>query len=229
MQVRHHQDRLAAATAGHSADQRTHDEQLLIARNDTKRLEEKLDKAETEIRRLQADATDHIREAARQEQNALHALTDQKAVTSRAKEDAEMVQFKLTAAEEQLAELKAKLAAVEEGRKGDMASGKEQRDALRAKLADKEAELSLQVRRFLLLITSPSQLPSCLLSSVTMTLTCKLTSPDPSVLHRSARRGWRRTMPRRIARSLRVESPSWRRRFESNGRRLKNRRQSTKG
>eukprot|EP00035_Acanthoeca_spectabilis_P010164 m.180126 g.180126 ORF g.180126 m.180126 type:complete len:688 (-) comp14943_c0_seq3:5964-8027(-) len=146
LEVRHHQDRLAAATAGHSADQRTHDEQLLIARNDTKRLEEKLDKAETEIRRLQADATDHIREAARQEQNALHALTDQKAVTSRAKENAEMVQFKLTAAEEQLAELKAKLAAVEEGRKGDMASGKEQCDALRAKLADKEAELSLQVR-----------------------------------------------------------------------------------
>ena len=55
--MRHHQDRLAAATAGHSADQRSHDEQLLIARNDAKRLQEKLDAAETEIRRLQADAS----------------------------------------------------------------------------------------------------------------------------------------------------------------------------
>jgi chromosome segregation ATPase len=162
--VRHHQERLAAATAGHSSDTRAHDEKLLIARHDAKRLEKKLDAAEAEIRKLQASATEQVREAARQEQIALHALSDQKTTTSRANEELGMVGVKIGAAESQIADLKSRLVEAESDRKSQLAAAKEKRNALVDRLTDKEAELSLQVslcRCYNLVLAHPLTLCNC--------------------------------------------------------------------
>ena len=52
---------MTAAAARHTAAQQKADDELLIARNDVKRLMDKLDSAEAELRKLHAGAADQVR------------------------------------------------------------------------------------------------------------------------------------------------------------------------